>query len=124
LVDVNTPVDADGTTTGTPAGTGLTSTPLINLGQGSTGLVGSTSGTGPLVDVNTPVDADGTTTGTPAGTGLTSTPLINLGQGSTGLVGSTSGTGTLVTVNTPVNASTNGSTATPAGSSLPLMNLG
>jgi hypothetical protein len=74
LVDVNTPVDADGTTTGSPAGTSI---PLVNLGQGSNGLLGNTSGTGTLVTVNTPVIASTNgSTATPAGTSL---PLINLG---------------------------------------------
>jgi hypothetical protein len=73
------------------------------------------------VDANTPVNADGTTTGTPVGT---STPPVHLGQGSSGLLGSTFGTGELAIANTPVNASTIGSTATPAGTSVPLINLG
>jgi hypothetical protein len=73
-VDVNTPVNADGTTTGTPAGT---STPLVNLGHGSTAVLGSTSGTGSLANVNQPVNASANgSTATPAGT---SVPLFNLG---------------------------------------------
>jgi hypothetical protein len=74
LVDANTPVNADGTTTGTPVGTSI---PLVNLGQGSNGLLDSTSATGELAIANTPVNAS--TIGSTATPASTSVPLINLG---------------------------------------------
>jgi hypothetical protein len=51
LVDVNTPVNADASTVGT-TGSGLTSLPLINIGQDTAPLSGA-SGTGSLVSINT-----------------------------------------------------------------------
>jgi len=113
LVDVNTPVNADGSTVGS-TGSGVTSLPLINLSQDTAPLSG-TSGTGSLVDVNTPVNVDGATTATPVGTGVTSLPLINLGQDTAPLSG-TSGTGSLVSINTAPADS--GPIATPGTSTV------
>jgi hypothetical protein len=106
-------------TTGAPASNTVASSPLaVVVGQGSNSAAG-----GSLVDVNTPVDADGSTPST-SGTGLASSQLINLGQESASPLGGASGTGTLVNVNAPVSGSTNGATATPAGTSVPLINVG
>ncbi len=51
MVDVNTPVNADASTVGT-TGSGLTSLPLINIGQDTAPLSGA-SGTASLVSINT-----------------------------------------------------------------------
>jgi hypothetical protein len=77
LVNINTPIDANGNLAGTTTGSGLTTLPTVNVGQGSLSALGSTSGTGSLLNVNTPVGASTGSAATPAGT--SALPLVNLG---------------------------------------------
>ncbi|MGH9007911.1 MAG: hypothetical protein ACRDV6_09420 [Acidimicrobiales bacterium] len=115
MLAINAPASGSLTETGPPSETGSLPT---NVGQGTSGLPGISSGNGPLVALNAAVNGNSVLTGT-------DTPVPgNLGQGQNALIGPTPGPGTLVNVSTPASVTTGPAASPGMGAAVPLINIG